>query len=416
MTRSATGRRVWVGALLAAGLAGASHAQSVLVVDAAGGGDFETLPSAVEAAVDGDVLLLRAGTYDPLVVTGKSLTIEAEAGASVIVSETLHIENLAPTQSVTLRGLDVDASAADVAFAGSFDGCMGPVLVQDCTFDGSGGPLVSGGLFVVDCTSVVLSRVRSTPTLTAGGSFGRAGVFAVSSAVYAYECVLTGSDGLETFTGPIPGANGVTLFSASLFASGCLLTGGDGGNGNFTVFGCTDGGDGGDGVELGGTSPSTAYLLDNAATGGTPGTSGGPACSAGVPGQPFRDVLGTTTVLAGASRSFTTASPVREGQSYQETFQGPPGEVAAGAFSFSLVNGVLFPGFLGAVHIAPGGFNLFRGTIPAGGTLVASTTVPELGLGFDAVVIYEQAVFIDPGTLDVFLGPPAATALLDDSF
>jgi pectin methylesterase-like acyl-CoA thioesterase len=50
----------------------------VHVVDASGGGDFTTLQAAVNAAADGDTLLVRSGSYDGFLLTGKGLSIVAE--------------------------------------------------------------------------------------------------------------------------------------------------------------------------------------------------------------------------------------------------------------------------------------------------------------------------------------------------
>ena len=57
----------------------------ILVVDASGGGDFLDLQAAVDASVEGDTILVRAGTYAGFVATGKGLLVAAERGASVQV-------------------------------------------------------------------------------------------------------------------------------------------------------------------------------------------------------------------------------------------------------------------------------------------------------------------------------------------
>src|SRR5262245_45172512 len=84
----------------------------VLVVDAAGGpgSDFTDVPSAVSAAVDGDVLLVRSGSYlvDELAIAldGKGLTLVADSGASVAVGS-LDVQDLPAGHFTLLQGLDL---------------------------------------------------------------------------------------------------------------------------------------------------------------------------------------------------------------------------------------------------------------------------------------------------------------------
>jgi parallel beta-helix repeat protein len=58
---------------------------AVLVVDAAGHGDFTTIQAAVDAADAGDKIRVRAGTYAENVVVDKELTIRGAAGNTAIV-------------------------------------------------------------------------------------------------------------------------------------------------------------------------------------------------------------------------------------------------------------------------------------------------------------------------------------------
>src|SRR5262245_36482105 len=68
----------------------------VLVVDAAHGpgSDYADLSDAVNAAADGDVLLVRSGNYqDPILLNAKGLTVVADVGATVQVI-TVDVTNL----------------------------------------------------------------------------------------------------------------------------------------------------------------------------------------------------------------------------------------------------------------------------------------------------------------------------------
>ena len=73
-------------AVACAMLASAVANAATLVVDAAGSASFATVQSAVDAAVNGDTILIRAGTYsETLAIGGKLLTIRGDGSASAVV-------------------------------------------------------------------------------------------------------------------------------------------------------------------------------------------------------------------------------------------------------------------------------------------------------------------------------------------
>ena len=76
----------WSLAALAACSVAFSLDAATLVVDASGGGDFATIQAAVKASVNGDVVLIRAGTYaEHLTLGGKLITLRGEGRASEVV-------------------------------------------------------------------------------------------------------------------------------------------------------------------------------------------------------------------------------------------------------------------------------------------------------------------------------------------
>ena len=89
-------RRAWFcAAMCLLGLPGLSPGATI-VVDAAGGGDFTNIQAALDAAADGDRVLVRPGTYEiveplyfnrllptfPLPPGTRDLVLESEAGPS----------------------------------------------------------------------------------------------------------------------------------------------------------------------------------------------------------------------------------------------------------------------------------------------------------------------------------------------
>lgn len=54
---------------------------AILFVDDSGGADFTTIRAAVNAARDGDRIVVKAGSYNENVVVNKSVSLVSEAGA-----------------------------------------------------------------------------------------------------------------------------------------------------------------------------------------------------------------------------------------------------------------------------------------------------------------------------------------------
>ena len=66
---------------LAATFLGSTTAAAGLIVVAATSGpgvDYTSLPAAVSAAIDGDIILIDSGNYDATAVVGKALTLVAQ--------------------------------------------------------------------------------------------------------------------------------------------------------------------------------------------------------------------------------------------------------------------------------------------------------------------------------------------------
>lgn len=110
---------------------GSLTAQRVFVV-AAGGGtgvDFTDVPPAISAANDGDVILVRPGTYSAADINNKAISL---LGTSGVTLTGLRVHDLAPSRSVTVSDLMVFANFT-LLFPGASD-CVGRVLFERVSF------------------------------------------------------------------------------------------------------------------------------------------------------------------------------------------------------------------------------------------------------------------------------------------
>src|SRR5689334_20349069 len=57
-----------------------------VTVVAPSGGEYADVQPAIDAAADGEIVLVRAGSYGPFTVSGKSVHVVADAGAVVDVN------------------------------------------------------------------------------------------------------------------------------------------------------------------------------------------------------------------------------------------------------------------------------------------------------------------------------------------
>src|SRR5262245_17885648 len=88
-------------------LIGAMPALADVLVVRGPGATHPTLQAAINAAVDGDVILVRAGTDSSALISAKGIAIVVEPGAIAVVNGSFTIEQLASAQSVVVTGLKI---------------------------------------------------------------------------------------------------------------------------------------------------------------------------------------------------------------------------------------------------------------------------------------------------------------------
>ena len=329
---STTIRCIRVFSILAVcGLAASARASSVVRVG--GGSPFTTLQSGVNAAADGDVVLVANGFYGDVTISGKGVSIVEDAGATA-QGQRIVIDDVPAGSTVLISGVDFAGpngamSATDVlgalrvqnsslrSFPSGFTSFTAVILTDvadasfaGCTIQGSADFLGSSRAMFVTRSKIALDR-----TTVLGGP---------GAAPWSFGPGAWGGGG--------SGADAISGTDTTVFARAGAIRGGNGSNGHNGS--CTDpsnnttqGGHGGDGVELSGASE--LKLLDAVVAGGTPGTGGvaqpcGTTTANGNPGQP---VVGSpSTVIAGDARALATNAVAREGQNLALHVEGLPGD------------------------------------------------------------------------------------------
>ena len=389
---------------------------NVFVVDDSGGPGvaFTDLQPAVDAAVDGDVLLVKSGTYSGFTIDGKALILQADTGHQVLVKSTAFlpavVKNLDADQSVVLRGIDLDGGSLGgllppnntPTYVGGFasNDNAGNVWVEDCQILGT-----ATAARVCNSSSVVFVRCQLRSEDLGGnisflGVPGGSSLDCEDSEVHLYGSSFQGGGG-SSFEGlsACDGGHGARLDGGFLFASDCSFAGGSGGN---SVVEC---GDGGHGLFLQAGAPD-AWTLGASFQGGpsVPGI----FCMTPA-GSEVAVESGVHTAIPRAPLSMSASSPVREGASVALTFEGPPG-----AFLFLTIGrgplSVFSASLNGSKLVARPRYTFSLGPIPASGVLeTGAPLVPLRGpLGFRVQASYLLAGDVILGEASTILGlaPP----------
>ncbi|MEM7306634.1 MAG: hypothetical protein AAF682_08185 [Planctomycetota bacterium] len=316
-------------ALAPLSLAAPLSAQAVLVVDAAGGpgSDYTALQPALNAAQDGDLVLVRGGTYDAASAQGKGLTIAAAEGASPLIRAAMPSQaglafwEIPAGSTVELRGLRLRGTPGLWVW-----GSAGPALIDDCEleaqcFFGSS----NNAALVVDESEVVVTASELTGASACANQPAGLRVRGGRAHVFGGEV-----DGVGF------GANALELSGTSFaYVAGTALVGGDGADAYGSGLACSPGTDGGAALWLKQTAAGSPHAVtrDVALLPGSKGAAA-PACPGGEHGVPV-EVHGAATHQseAGASYGLAVDSPVAAGAPFDLTLEGEPGDVALVLYS-----------------------------------------------------------------------------------
>ena len=403
-------------------LAGAGTARATIVVDPAGGGDFTTLQAAVDAARDGEQILVKAGTYgaptEILVIDGKGLAIMADTGALVVLSG-LRVTGLAQDHWVVLRGLTLGSTEPHPQGTLRVEQSAGTVFAEDCT--------------VTNAKGYAIGFLGALVFATGPGALIEGGAAGEGSLVLQH-CTITGGEGHDAFKylqdkiDAGMGWAGVYSHNARVVVQDCTLTGGNGGNGDVQLFttpfflpdggsgleiagtGLADvagshliGGSNGDqnpylndeaGYGLYGEGPSNTWLKDSLVEAGT-------VVGTGVAVPPINDFYLDFDVISfpEPSRSMVIPSPLREGQAGVLQIEGQQGDLALALVGLS-PDVLPLPAKHGVLLLDPSVLLLpvALGTITdAGGALSVPFVMPALNPSLNGLTVPMQLAVVAGG-------------------
>jgi hypothetical protein len=237
----------------------------IFVVDAFNGpgASFTSLQTAVLSVPDGSTLLVRNGSYAPVLVDGKGLAILGDSGVIITnptASPFLEIRNTQANQPVVVRGLKGGLGSSS-SFSMLITNAAGPVTLDGVAVAATyaGQVLTVTGSTQVDVRNWTMGGLFSTPVLIdnsvvvfercnlfgsyaggvpkGGGFAGMPALIATNSQVQLIHSIVRGGNGVSIWRPPpwvsytLPGAPAVQLQASALRAIGFashLLWGGTG--------------------------------------------------------------------------------------------------------------------------------------------------------------------------------------------
>lgn len=405
-------------------------AAGVIVVDPMGmPGGRALLQAALNAAADGDVLLLRAGTYTelvpiaPVTVSGKGVTLINDSAGPLYLGH-LAISNVPAGSTFAVRGLRFQEGPITVGLGlgiGSIPAMLsvksspGTVWIEDCEVRGAPG-FLNLGLFPVHSHGGTAIDVRQTGGLTVARTVAIGGVGIGSSVTkqisdggtalsvdgvdtYVVDCILEGGPTGSSLTVNAPnGGHGLRAQGSTVTVHGSGLIGGDASGSN--AF-----------PPLAGAG---LFLVDDSAT--LRDTNVFAGMNSAVPGgglAAITNLAGIVSTSTTPSRGVAVNGPVRTGKPFALFLNGQPGDVVV-LFAGLPASPLVSVGFEGAFVF---GLSAFVGPIAVGaiggsGQLILPfPAAPALPAGLDEMTVVVQAAVasgtptLAGATLFVQVGP-----------
>ena len=413
-------------------LASASRAGNVLVVDGAGGAGFTEIQPAVEAASEGDTILVKSGTYASFAVVNKSLSVVGDTGQVVRVDGVVRVHGLASGKTVVIASLH----AFGIPGTGQAHGVYvandaGSVRLEDCEFTGASGDLAIrrdgwDAARVDGCADVCLIRctllggmgldgdVFSPPPYFPG--LAGVGLRAVASQVSLYECHVYGGSGRNGCNGGgLDGGSGnhaCLAEDSSILAMSCTLIGGSGGDAGSCACVGSYGGGAGNGTHLGG-SGSTASMRQNTEAGGWTGDDLGGFCIQ-FPGFQVGARYGSVfTDFAPPARELLADLVAREGTPIHVTLSGSSQDLSVTLFLSEGAQALPIPPWEGILQLRRPLRGRVFGTFH--GFAQTQFTVLDLGPGVESRTYHLQPLYFNISGVHI-LGEPRSVIVVDSAF
>jgi hypothetical protein len=401
------------------------------------------IQAAIEASVDGDVILVKSGTYTTFSVPNKSIAIVADAGQVVNVVGAARVRNLTVDRKVLISGLNVIGQLTSNIVEGNgfyATSCAGAIRVQNCTFtgfDGTNSPCATvprSGAEISNCADVSFVRCTLTgsghmylsspnPGLPPASRDGN-GLVATSSSVSVHETTARGGYGgllCNGYFDGTDGGDGVRLQSTFVFGANSAFAGADGQSfltgGQLGAYG----GYGGDAVVVL-DATSSVHVIQSTLLGGSGGYNFNcglcGSCCSGDAGQAYTTTGPALDVLSSTAPTLSAANIGRESTALALTIHGVAGDRAALAISRDtqfvfdpLLQGVTLVGE--PVPVATR--FMILGTIPANGTLRTTLQLPAIPLTDPGRTLWLQLLTTSPSGASR-VGSPLTVAVVDSSF
>ncbi len=331
------------------------------------GADFSSIQDAIDAAVDGDTVLIEPGIdYDDTVtIQNKTLDLLVDGADPVGGVIVVTVKDIPANKRVSLSGM---SGAVEV------ENCAGEVLIVQHTADERGIGFTGFNTFrATDSVGVTLVDCRFLATgSTSTFSDGRPAMAVQNSRMMIYNSRAVGGAG---------------------YGDTCLGGVSNGGSGIEIAFG------------------SSVRAVDSQFIGGPGGVS---TCNFGLDGSPSNVQPGSELTMATHPEVSLSGDLVaREGRQFQLQVSGSPGSRVTSLTSTDLQYTVL-PTGVGALHAATPATLLFEGIIPTSGVLSLSMDAPFLGPMDESRTRYLQ-VFLDGAGNTRYLSNVLALTVVDSS-
>jgi hypothetical protein len=378
---------------------------AVHVVDRSGapGTEYLSIHEAVEAATEGDIVLVRDGIYpgagDGIALVGKGLAVVAERQASVTTG-TLLCTDLPAASHVLVQGVRFVNNVT----TGILQDNSGPLWLERAMFLPGlfvNPPPFTAGLEVEACEALVLSRseVRSVPTGIGAQPWA---LLARDSRLHLFSTRVLGE---AAFRDDLVS---LVLERSLLWLLGSTVQGADGVDGSLFQ---PQANEGGDGLEL--RTGSEARIVASLVTGG-PGGTPYPSGPTEPDGQAFVGP-GTVRARSGGAKELELTSPAREGQTIDLVLRGRPGDQAWVWAAGTPSRGLALSGVRGEFLLPSNAALVWQATLPASGSAQLSFPAPTLPTGIEGAVYFVQAAVLDVDVSRFVLSTPSAVVVLDSS-